>query len=343
MPLFMSDNVTAACPQVMAAVQTANTGTAPSYGEDPWTSDLRSALSAVFEKDVVVFPTVTGTACNALALSAVTRPFGAIYCHKLAHINTDECNAPEHFSGGAKLVPISGENGKLTEQGLSDAIFGAGNVHHAQPGTLSLTQSCESGTVYSLDEIRSLTEIARRHGLKVHMDGARFANALAALDTSPADMTWRASVDVLSLGGTKNGCLAAEAIVFFNPDDAHTAPYLHKRSGQLLSKMRFVSAQLLAYIKDDVWLENARHANAMAARLSTRLARIESIELAYPTQANEVFAYLPRAVVRALEASGFEVNEDELDKSAARFVCAWDTREEDVDALLAIIEKADSI
>lgn len=340
MSIFVSDNVSVACPQVMEAVQKANAGVVPSYGKDTWTSNLQSTLSDIFEKDVVVFPAVTGTACNALALASITPPFGAIYCHELAHINTDECGAPEHFSGGAKLIPIPGQNGKLTADALAKAIFGAGNIHHAQPAALSITQSCEAGTIYSLEEIQALSSVARKHKLKVHMDGARFANALSALGASPAEMTWKAGVDVLSFGGTKNGCLMAEAVVFFNPEDARAMPFLHKRAGQLVSKMRFISAQLIAYVNDDLWLKNARHANAMAALLSEGMRAVDGVKLAYPTQANEVFARLPEPVVKALEAAGFEINNDELDKTAERFVCAWDTRKEDVEKLLSIIQEA---
>ncbi|MDP6123952.1 MAG: low specificity L-threonine aldolase [Arenicellales bacterium] len=338
MPLFASDNVTAVCPDVMSAIQNANIGTAPSYGDDDWTKRLKARLSDLFECEVVVFPTLCGTSCNALALASITPPFGTIYCHQLAHINTDECNAPEFYTGGAKLISLSGSNGKLTAKGLQDAIIGKGDVHHSQPSTVSLTQSSESGTLYRVDEIQAITMVARHHGLKVHMDGARIANAMSALAVTPAEMTWKAGIDVLSLGGTKNGCMGAEALVFFNKDDAQMTPFLHKRSGQLLSKMRFVSAQLLAYLSDDLWLKNAAHANAMAERLSAGLKTINGVELAYPTEANEVFVRLPWSVIEELERAGFDLNEDEL----VRFVCAWDTRDEDVDKLLSIVEQATS-
>ncbi len=333
--LFTSDNVTAACPEVMDAILAANSGGAASYGADRWSARLEKTLSGIFETEVAVFPVVTGTASNALALSALTPSFGKIYCHELAHINTDECGAPELFTGGAKLIPMRGAHVRIDAEGLASAIQGRGNVHHAQPSTVSVTQASEGGTVYAVAEIAAIAEVARAHGLKIHMDGARFANALATLGASPADMTWKSGVDVLSFGGTKNGCLAAEAIVFFDPAAAEGFPFLRKRAGQLLSKMRFVSAQLEAYLSDGVWLRNARHANAMAARLSAGLASQEGVELAYPTQSNEVFVRLEEAIVARLKAAGFDVNGDELDGSAARFVTSWNTAPDDVERLLA--------
>lgn len=335
MTLFMSDNVSPACPEVMEAIIAANTGTAASYGDDEWTARVQDRFSDVFERRVRVFPAVTGTATNALALSALAPSFGKVYCHPLAHINTDECGAPEFFTGGAKLIPVAGDGGKITAAALSQAIFGRGNVHHAQPAAVSIAQACETGRVYQVEEVAALSAAARDHGLSVHMDGARFANALATLGVSPAEMTWKAGVDVLSFGATKNGCLAAEAIVFFDPDAAAQFEYLHKRSGQLLSKMRYVAAQLEAYVADDLWLRNAAHANAMARRLSDGLAATPGLTIAYPTQSNEVFVKIPAAIVAGVAADGFEVNEEELDGSAARFVCAWNTEAADVDRLLA--------
>ena len=336
--IFASDNVSCACPEVMDAVVDANSGIADSYGQDAYSVKLETTLSDIFETEVTVFPVVSGTAANALALSALTPSYGKVFCHEMSHINTDECAAPEFFTGGAKLIPISSHDGKITPENLASVIRGAGNVHSAQPATLSITQSCEVGTVYQPDEISAISQTAREHGLSVHMDGARFANALVALAASPAQMTWKSGIDVLTLGGTKNGCLGAEAVVFFKPELAESFPYLHKRSGQLLSKMRFVSVQLEAYVTNDVWLRNARHANAMAARLSEGLTTIPGIELAYPTQSNEVFARVPCKVIDRLSAEGIDVTEGELDGTAPpRFVAAWDSRVEDVDELLAAI------
>ena len=339
MSLFVSDNVSGACPEVVEAVLQANSGTAASYGGDAWSGNLSIKLAEIFETDVSVFPAVTGTAANALALSALAPSYGKIYCHELSHINTDECGAPEFFTGGAKLIPIDGENGKLTPRLLANRIQGRGNVHHAQPAAISIALPCETGVVYQPDEIAAITATARENGLRVHMDGARFANALVSTGASPAEVTWKAGVDVLCFGGTKNGCFAAEAVVFFDKDLATSFEYLHKRSGQLISKMRFVTAQLLGYVTNDVWLRNARNANAMAARLSDGLAKLPGLSLAYPTQANEVFVRIPADIADKVRAEGFDVNEDELDGTAARFVAAWNTEPEEVDLLLGAISK----
>lgn len=334
---FMSDNVTPACPEVMHAIIEANDGDAASYGDDPWSAKLEADVSEIFETEVTVFPVVTGTVANALAVSALTPGYGKIYCHELAHINTDECAAPELFTGGAKLAALSGNNGKLDSSQLADAICGTGNVHLAQPSVVSITQACETGILYELDEIAAISEVARSHKMKMHMDGARFANALVALDASPAEMTWKSGVDVLSFGGTKNGCLAAEAILFFNPKLAESMPYLHKRSGQLLSKMRFVAAQLSAYLAGGLWLDNARNANATASRLSEGLAALPGLELAYATRSNEVFVRMLPTSVERLREGGMSINDEELGGSAVRFVTAWNTSTDDVDSFLEAI------
>jgi len=337
MTIFSSDNVTGACPEVMDAIVAANDGIVESYGNDKWSLNLQKKLSEIFETDVVVFPVVSGTAANALALSVLSPAFGKIFCNELSHINTDECGAPEFFSGGAKLVTMSSEDGKINAKDLSQNIRGTGIVHLAQPAAVSITQACETGTVYQLEEIKSIAETAHEHGLKVHMDGARFANAIVSLDVSPAEMTWKSGIDVLSFGGTKNGCLTAEAVVFFKQELVGNFPYLHKRSGQLLSKMRFVSAQLEAYISNDVWLRNARNANNMAKLLSEGLAKFADIKLAYTTQSNEVFVHLPSSIINLLNAKGYNVSEDELDGKSVRFVTAWNTVPDDIDKLISTI------
>ena len=337
MTIFSSDNVTGACPEVMDAIVAANDGIVESYGNDKWSLNLQKKLSAIFETDVVVFPVVSGTAANALALSVLSPAFGKIFCNELSHINTDECGAPEFFSGGAKLVTMGSEDGKINAKDLSQNIRGTGIVHLAQPAAVSITQACETGTVYQLEEIRSIAETAHEHGLKVHMDGARFANAIVSLDVSPAEMTWKSGIDVLSFGGTKNGCLTAEAVVFFKPELVGNFPYLHKRSGQLLSKMRFISAQLEAYVSNDVWLRNARNANNMAKLLSEGLAKFPDIKLAYTAQSNEVFVHLPSSTINLLNAKGYNVSEDELDGKSVRFVTAWNTVSDDIDKLISTI------
>jgi len=333
-PLFASDNVTSACPEVMDALIEANSGIAESYGDDEWSSKLKNKLTEVFETKVEVFLAVTGTASNALALSALAPVFGKIYCHELSHINTDECGAPELFTGGAKLNPMKSSNGRIQASELAEIIRGLGNVHVTQPSVVSITQSCETGTVYQLEEIRKISKIAPDNKMSVHMDGARFANALVSLDVSPAEMTWKSGVDVLTLGGTKNGCFAAEAIIFFKPEMVGNFPFLHKRSGQLLSKMRFISSQLNAYVSDDLWIRNARHANSMAKILSEGLNHFSNIELAYPTESNEVFVYMTSDVIDYLNNSGYDINEEELDGKAVRFVTAWNTDLKDIENLL---------
>ena len=337
MTIFSSDNVTGACPEVMDAIVAANDGIVESYGNDKWSLNLQKKLSEIFETDVVVFPVVSGTAANALALSVLSPAFGKIFCNELSHINTDECGAPEFFSGGAKLVTMSSDDGKINAKDLSQNIRGTGIVHLAQPAAVSITQACETGTVYQLEEIKSIAETAHEHGLKVHMDGARFANAIVSLDVSPAEMTWKSGIDVLSFGGTKNGCLTAEAVIFFKPKLVGNFPYLHKRSGQLLSKMRFISAQLEAYISNDVWLRNARNANSMAKLLSEGFAKFPDIKLAYTTQSNEVFVHLPSSIIDLLNAKGYNISEDELDGKSVRFVTAWNTVSDDIDKLISTI------
>jgi threonine aldolase len=336
---FASDNVAGACPEVLDAIIKANDGDSAPYGNDDWSKILQEKFSEVFEKEVIVYPTASGTAANALALSALTPVFGNIYCHKLSHINTDECGAPEFYTGGAKLIPLNGINGKITPQELSDNIGGVGIVHHTQPSVTSITQLCETGEAYQLDEIAAISETAHKYNLKMHMDGARFANALVSIGATPAEMTWKSGVDVLSFGATKNGCIAAEAIIFFKPELVGNLPFLMKRSGHLLSKMRFVSAQLDAYISNDVWLRNAKHANEMGKKLSEGLDLNSNTKLAYPTEANEVFVKFPRVVIEHLNSEGYKMNEEELGGKAVRLVTAWDTAVCEVDKFLQTVLK----
>ena len=337
---FASDNVAGACPEVLDAILKANNGDSSPYGNDQLSTDLQNKFSDIFEKEVVVFPIASGTAANALALATMTPSFGNIYCHKLSHINTDECGAPEFYTGGGKLVTLQGNKGKIISEELDEAIGGKGIVHHTQPSSVSITQVCETGEVYQLDEIKRISEISHKHNLNMHMDGARFANALTSLNCTPAEMTWKSGIDVLSFGATKNGCLAAEAIVFFKKDLVGNIAFLMKRAGHLLSKMRFVSAQLNAYISNDVWLKNAKHANDMGQKLSEGLAKHNSIEIAYPTEANEVFAKFPRHMIEQLNSEGYKINEEELDGKAVRLVAAWNTQNSDVENFLNSINQS---
>ena len=334
---FASDNVVGACPEVLQAIINANDGIAPPYGNDEISSILQEKFSEIFEKEVIVYPTASGTASNALALSAISPVFGNIYCHKLSHINVDECGAPEFYTGGAKLIPLTGRDGKITTDELESNIGGFGIVHHTQPSIVSITQATETGEVYTLDQIKSISEVAHKHKLKMHMDGARFANALVSLDVSPAEMTWKSGIDILSFGATKNGCIAAEAIVIFNKELVGNLPFLLKRSGHLLSKMRFVSAQLDAYISNDVWLKNAKHANNMAKKLSNGLVATNQVKLEYPTEANEVFVKLSREMVNHLNSEEYMMSNDELNGSTVRLVTAWNTKTEEIDEFLDTI------
>jgi threonine aldolase len=339
---FASDNVTGAAPEILAAIAAANEGAAMPYGSDPITRRLEAIFNALFEREVVAFPVATGSAANALALATMTPPYGAIYCHPASHINTDECGAPEFYTGGAKLLPIAGENGKITvaalEQTLADS--GKGNVHHVQPAALSLTNETEAGTLYTVEEVKALAASAHAHGLYVHMDGARFANAVAALGCSPAELTWRAGVDALSFGATKNGAVGAEAVVFFDSKLAESFGYRRKRGAHLFSKMRFVSAQLEAYCEGGLWLKHARHANAMAKRLSDLLKTVPGVELLYPVEANEIFARIPGAAIDGAFADGyfFYRRAGETDEHC-RLVTAFNTKPEDVEGLIASLRR----
>ncbi|MEI9996863.1 MAG: low specificity L-threonine aldolase [Rhizomicrobium sp.] len=303
---FASDNQYGASPEILRALAAIGQAPAAAYGDDAVTARVRRRLSEVFEREVAVYPVINGTTANSLALATLTPPHGAILCHAEAHIAVDECGAPEFFTHGAKLVPIAGSDGKLTPAAVEQALrnFRAGSVHQVQPCVLSLTQATELGTVYTAAETAALADLAQARGMKVHVDGARFANALVGLGCTPAELTWKSGVDVLSFGATKNGALAAEAVIFFDPEDARDFEYRRKKSGHLLSKMRFVSAQLDAYLADDHWLDNARRANGLARRLAQGLAEIRAIEIAHPVSANAVFARMPQALAARLREAG---------------------------------------
>jgi threonine aldolase len=322
---FASDNTANVCPEIMAALVACNDGAVASYGSDAITKRLHALYSRVFDREVVVFPVITGTAANALALSIYTPPYGKIYCHTDAHVQQDECGAPECFTGGAKLVSVAGEHGKINVTALEAALQKSHYLHGGKPSMLSLTQATEAGTLYSIQEIETLASLAHAHGLHVHMDGARFANALVTLGCSPADITWKVGVDVLCLGATKNGAMAAEAVIFFQPEHATDMAYRRKRVGHLLSKLRYVSAQLEAYVIDDVWLRNATHANRMATALAEGLMAF-GFPPAYPVQANEVFVHLPEALIVHLQACGFTCSRWEGEHSTLlRFVTTYNT------------------
>jgi len=333
---FRSDNVTGASPEVLRALEAANAGSADPYGEDGLTKRVQGKLAEIFETDCAVFPVATGTAANALTLATLTPPYGAIYCHEAAHVNVDECGAPELFTGGAKLVAMAGAGGKITAADLADRLArsGKGVVHQVQAATVSLTQATESGTTYKPAEIAAIAAAGAKYGVRLHMDGARFANALVGLKATPADITWRAGVTALSFGASKNGALAAEAVILFDKQLAEEFAFRRKRGGHLFSKMRFLAAQLDAYLEGDLWLRNARHANAMARRLADGLARIPAARLAQPVEANEVFVHLPEKTIAALEQEGFGFYRWD-NAQLLRLVGSWNTDPAGVDRFLA--------
>jgi threonine aldolase len=335
---FVSDNAYGASPEILAAVTAAATGTATSYGEDELTARVARRFAEIFEREVAVFPVVTGTAANALILSQLCPPYGAVLAHEKSHIAVDECGAPEFFAGGAKLALLKGASAKLAPDTVEAGIaqFSSG-VHSMKPAALSITQATELGAVYKPGEIAALAQIAHARGLKIHMDGARLANALASLKCSPAELTWKAGVDALSFGASKNGALMAEAAVFFNPEDAREFDYRRKRAGHLVSKMRFISAQFDAYLEGDRWLKTAACANALAARLAEGLSKIPGVEIAHPVEANAVFAWLPDALAQRLRKAGAKFYDWEPSQDGrvlARLVCSFATPQEDVERLL---------
>lgn len=347
---FGSDNWAGAAPQITAALAKESERFAAAYGESTVDKRVEERFNALFEREVAVFFVGTGTAANALSLACVNRPGGAVFCHRDAHIIEDECGAVEHLTGGARLVPVDGAAGKMAPQNLSDELkrFPPDFVHHGQPMAVSITQGTEAGTAYTLDEIDAIRGVAG--DLPLHMDGARFANALVRLGATPAEMTWKRGVDMLSFGGTKNGCWSAEAIVFFAPEMARDLPYIRKRAGHLFSKTRFIAAQFLAYLDDDLWLELARRANAQADRLREALRASNRAREAWLTDTNEVFAILPRDGAEAAREAGAvfydwsaphgnSVLRPEDDEVLVRLVTSFATEPEDVDRFAALMAK----
>lgn len=332
---FLSDNAAAVCPEIMAALAEANVPTDKAYDGDPWSVRLDGVFSDFFGTPCRVFAVGSGTAANSLALAALVPPFGAVVCHREAHIEVDECGAPEFFTGGAKLILAEGDDAKLTPETVWGALAPMrGDVHQVQLRALSLTQATEYGCVYTPDEVAALVDLARGRGLRVHMDGARFANALVHLGCHPGDVTWRAGVDVMSFGAIKNGGMGAEAIIFFDPKLAEEIPYRRKRAGQTPSKGRFRAAELIAYIESGAWQRNAARANAGAQRL----AKAAGERLTHPVQANEVFVRVGDAAPE-LRAQGFSFYDwGAAESGEARFVVSWDQSELHIEALARAFE-----
>ena len=330
---FASDNYAGICPQALAAMNDANRGVASSYGDDPWTDRACGLLRDLFETDCEVFFVFTGTAANSLALASLCHSFHSIICHTQSHIETDECGAPEFFSNGTKILLVPGDHGKVDLAAVEHTVHRRSDIHYPKPKVLSLTQSTELGSVYTPDEVAACGDLARRLGLRLHMDGARFANAVASLGCHPADISWRAGVDVLCFGGAKNGMAVGEAVVFFNRDLAEEFDYRCKQAGQLASKMRFLTAPWSGILEDGTWLRNAAHANACAAQLAGRLAAIPGVTLLHPCQANALFLELPPAALDQLRSLGWHFYSF-IGTGGARLMCSWATRQEDIDLLV---------
>ncbi len=349
---FTSDNTFGAHPKILDAIVAANSGPVASYGADPFTQDAAARLCEIFEHEASVFFVATGTAANALALGAICPPWGAVFCHEDAHISEDECGAPEMFTAGAKLVGIPGFAGKISPADFEKTLasYPRGQVKQVQPAVLSLSQLTEAGTAYACDDIAHLAGLAHEAGLKVHMDGARFANALVAQNCSPATMSWRAGIDVLSFGATKNGALACEAVIFFDSAMAEAFAYQRKRSGHTVSKGRFLGAQMLAYLDARLWLDLAKIANGHAARLAAGLAKIPGVRLPWMPDANEIFVIIPGAIDKMLKAAGAayyewglrdyppEVIPPSEGEVFVRLVTSYATASADIDRLIAIAQ-----
>ncbi|WP_447980965.1 threonine aldolase family protein [Achromobacter kerstersii] len=335
---FSSDNIAGASPEVMEALLRANAGQAPAYGADDGSLRVQRKLAEIFEHDVEVLLVPTGTAANSLSLAAMTPPWGAVLCHTQSHIANDECGAPEFFTNGARLMLLGGEAAKIDPVQLAaEARRKVGDVHSVQPSCVSITQATETGSVYTLDEIQAIGGICRDAGLPLHMDGARFANALVSLGCTPAEMTWKAGVEALSFGATKNGVLGAEAIVLFNPARARELAFRRKRGGHLFSKMRLLSAQMEAYLTDDLWLKNARQANAMATRLAAGMQGLPGVTLQGPADANILFCQLPAHAIEGLLEQGFRFYYDRWGPGVVRLVTSFATQEQEVDYFLSAL------
>jgi len=323
-----SDNYAGICPEAWASMEEANHGHAPGYGDDPWTERASDLLRDLFETDCEVFFVFNGTSANSLALASLCQSFHSILCHESAHVETDECGAPEFFSNGTKVLTIPGASGKISPSEVERMVRRRTDVHYPKPRVVSLTQATELGTVYAPDEIKAIWARAKSLGLRIHMEGARFANAVASLGVAPKEITWQAGVDVLCFGGTKNGIAVGEAVVFFDRELAREFDFRCKQAGQLASKMRFLAAPWVGMLKDGAWLRNARHANAMAERLHSLVRELPGVKVLHPRQANSVFLEMPSSVAEAMRARGWRFYD--FIGGAFRLMCSWDTSEEDV-------------
>jgi threonine aldolase len=328
---FASDNCSGICPEAWEAMAEANRGHAPAYGEDDWTLQASDLVREIFEINCEVFFTFNGTASNSLALASMCRSYHSIIAHQHAHVETDECGGPEFFSHGTKLLLVPGAHGKVDPAAVHQTVLRRSDIHYPKPRVLSITQATEMGTVYSVEELDAIAELTRRLNLGLHMDGARLANAIAALGVSPKEVTWKVGVDVLCFGGTKNGLACGDCVVFFRRDLAEEFAYQCKQAGQLASKMRFLAAPWVGILRSGAWLENARRANQSAKRLRDELEGIGGVELTHPVEANAVFVELAPAIVSGLRAGGWRFY-DFIGEGSSRLMCSWDTTHEDISA-----------
>jgi threonine aldolase len=331
---FASDNNSGICPEALEAIRRFNVGHVVGYGSDEITATAEQCFRELFETDCITYFVFNGTAANSLAIGSFCSSHNSVLCHRFSHVESDECNAPGFLNQGLRIVPVDGADGKIDLSNLREALRGARHIHASQPRVLSLTNATELGTVYRLEAVAELAEIAKQNRLAVHMDGARFANAVATAGCTPAELTWKAGVDVLVFGGTKNGLAFGEAVVFFDRNAAADFLYRMKQSGQLASKMRFLAAQWIGLLENGKWLQYAQHSNEMAARLYSHLSGIESIKLLFPREANTVFAKIPEPIVAQLHGRGWRFYTDVGPGGDARLMCSWDTPEEDVDRLV---------
>ena len=335
---FGSDNYAGICPEAWAAMAAANVGSAPAYGDDEWTQRAADGFRALFETNCEVFFAFNGTAANSLALASLCQSYHSVICSSAAHVETDECGAPEFFSNGSKLLTVTTANGKLTPEAVRGLAKSRSDIHFPKPGVVTITQPTETGCVYTADEIRALSDVCRELNLKLHMDGARFAHACASLKASPADLSWRAGVDVLCFGGTKNGMAVGEAVLFFDRDLARDFDYRCKQAGQLASKMRFLAAPWVGMLETGAWLRNAEHANACARRLAAEIDGLPGVRLMFPVEANAVFVSAPQTALDELTRRGWRFYT--FIGGAARFMFAYDADPARVDELAADIRAA---
>jgi len=338
MEQFGSDNYSGMCPEVLEALISSNSGSAPAYGNDEYTYNISQKIREIFECDCEVFFVFNGTAANSLSLASLCQSYHSVICHELAHIETDECGAPEFASNGSKLLLAGGNNGKLNPVSIEELAAKRTDIHYPKPKVISMTQSNEVGVTYSIKEIKAIKKVADKFNLRIHMDGARFANALVSLGCTPSEMTWKAGVDVLSFGGTKNGMAFGEAVVFFNTKLAEDFEYRVKQAGQLASKMRFISAQWLGLLENDVWIKNAKHANEMARYFSDAVENADGVHLMFPVEANEVFIKLRPEIEVELKKKGWIFHE--FIGGSSRFVFSWDSTKKRVDELITDIKES---